>query len=89
MYAISIGMSSRSRLIFGAGVVISIIFAVAYGMLLGQAPPLTNCGKLALGAIVFVFVFHGLERYNKHVADQEPFFEFTTKKIKDENNTGG
>jgi membrane protein YdbS with pleckstrin-like domain len=83
MYAIAIGITSRSRLVFGLTIVMSILFAFAFGSIsidvkqnqllhtLPQAKP------LSVAAIIFIFVIHLAERYNRHVVDRAPFLEFT------------
>jgi uncharacterized membrane protein len=77
MYAISIGMSSRSKLLFGLTLAISIFYSVIFGIQSsagnqpgGQQPALANV------AIALVFVVHACERYNRHVVGRAPFWEF-------------
>lgn len=90
MYAIGIGLSSRSRLLFGLALVASLAFAFAYGAAVGNASmgtpnssagqanplPLPYATAAAWCGIVAFFVAHALERLNRHVIDREPFLEF-------------
>jgi hypothetical protein len=76
MYAISIGGSSRSKLIFGLGVIISIVFSVAFGLSRGKDGGLPGSQGLAIGSILFIILTHGIERYNRHVAERTPFWVF-------------
>lgn len=74
-YAIAIGFSSRTRLFVGICIFIALVFAVAYGLAVGGHSD-TGRRLWPMLAIAFVFVFHVPERYNRHVADREPFWEF-------------
>lgn len=79
MYAIGIGGSSRNRLLFGLTVVVSIIYSVAFGLLLGKGVQDDGTGAstfYASWALVGIFVIHALERYNRHVVDRAPYWEF-------------
>ncbi len=76
MYSIGIGVSSRSKLMFGLTVIASLVFAIAYGIASGQQQPLSGSGTSALWSICAFFILHALERYNRHVVDQLPFLEF-------------
>jgi hypothetical protein len=87
IYGVSIGGSSRSKLLFGSGVFVSIIFAIAFGIAIGQSSqssqavtnpmlPLPFTGILAGICIFLIFVVHAAERYNRHIVDRTPFWEF-------------
>jgi len=76
MYAIAIGISSRSRLLFGSSIVISILFAIDYGITVGQHASLPGTRSVVIWGICAVFIFHALERYNRHIVDRMPFWEF-------------
>jgi hypothetical protein len=82
MYAISTGVASDGLVLFALGIVISIVFAFAYGDLQGegQQPGLAGEGLAALVAIGFVFVFDFFQRLNRHVGKREPFLQFRTGK---------
>lgn len=76
MYSIAIGVSLKIKLIFGLTILISIIFAMVFGILTDQSASLANSKFLAGGAIATVFVIHAGERYNRHVVDGLPFWDF-------------
>ena len=80
MYCIAIGTSSRSRLIFGASIVIAIFLSVAYGLCMKETGHPEGSSTLAFVAIIFIFITHSFERWNRHVADKEPFWEFTLRR---------
>ncbi len=86
MYSIAIGLSSRNIAMLGFCIVISIIFSVVFGISSvsgATATPLLNDVKLYSGiSIFFVFLIHCLERYNKHVVDCVPFWEFKQTETK-------
>lgn len=73
IYPVSISASSSSPLLLGISLVISVLLAVAYGRATVGVVP-TWAMILSGFSIGLIFVIHGLERYNKHVAgDGEPF----------------
>lgn len=76
MYAIGIGGSSRNSLMFAVTIVLSIVFSIAFGMSLNAKNSLNGIFALAIGALIAVFVIHFLERYNRHIALGESFWEF-------------
>lgn len=77
MYAVSIGVSSRDKLLFGLGIIIAIIFATAFGTCLGpQQPGLPESVSLSLYSIGLMMLCHIFERYNRHVVDRTPFWTF-------------
>lgn len=77
MYTISIGVSSRSRLMFAFTVLASIFYASLYGLVSGQSST-TIAEPASIIGILATFVVHAGERYNRHVADRTPFWEFTS-----------
>lgn len=81
MYAISIGSSSKSRLMFGFSVVLCIIYSIAFGVLTGGTAQSPGAGSLfgnayATIALLLIFLVHAGERYNRHIVDRAPFWEF-------------
>jgi hypothetical protein len=78
MYAISLGVSSRSRLLFGSGIIVGFIFAALFGKAMGEKPPTSSDMAYPLITIFFVFLFHTFERYNRHVVERAPYWEFMT-----------
>ncbi|MBK5073626.1 hypothetical protein I2492_09940 [Budviciaceae bacterium CWB-B4] len=78
MYSISIGLSSRNKAIFSFCIFISILFSMAFGFILSNAAdslPLVKYGSFA--TILLVFGIHACERYNKHVVECVPFWNFS------------
>jgi hypothetical protein len=76
MYPLAIGISSRNKLLFGIAVVTGIFFAVAFGVLTGGGRSLLLASvavKYCLGTIILIHLF---ERYNRHVVDRTPFWDF-------------
>lgn len=76
MYVIAIGGSSRSKLVFGITVAGSIVLSVLFGLLAGQVIPEAGAGRFAAGSVAVVFVLHMMERYNRHVVEQIPYWSF-------------
>lgn len=74
LYAISIGLSSKNKMIFSLCLFIGIVFSVLFG--LSHAPKPADVASFSYMAIALVFVTHAAERYNRHVIDCRPFLEF-------------
>jgi hypothetical protein len=75
LYSMAIGLSSRSVGLFGLGVLMCVAFSAAFGFLSKQ-PELASADIFSYIAIFFIFTCHAIERYNRHVVDEAPFFEF-------------
>lgn len=76
LYSLSIGMSSRSQLMFGVTIALGMIYAICFGLATAGAElaePVRVSGHVALILIVLV---HVCERYNRHVVDRIHFWEF-------------
>ncbi|KPM77524.1 hypothetical protein [Pseudoalteromonas sp. UCD-33C] len=77
MYSIAIGLSSRSAAMLGLCILVSIIFSVVFGIVSAGSSTQLSDLKLYSGlSILFVFIIHTLERYNRHVVDCVPFWDF-------------
>jgi len=76
LYAISIGVSSKSKIIFGLSVIISIVFSVAFGLSSSGTSALVNSEFYASVSIVCIFIMHAGERWNMHVVAKEPYWSF-------------
>ena len=78
MYSISIGLSSRNKAIFSLCLFISFLFSMAFGFVLSS--PHDSLPAVKFGAfltIILVFGIHACERYNKHVVECNPFWNFS------------
>jgi len=64
MYALSIGILSFSKLLFGITIVASLIFSIAYGVVAGGSNPIPNTEVFAIISLIGIFAIHALERYN-------------------------
>lgn len=76
-YAISIGLSSKNVAMFGLGIFVGVCFSVLFGI--ASSNPNLNDDMYfysPIACIVAIFIIHACERYNRHVADCTPFFEF-------------
>ena len=76
MYTIAIGVSSRSRLLFGMALALGFLLAFVFGLSEPNEESLTMNGILASAVIGLVFVLHSCERYNRHVVDRADFWLF-------------
>ncbi len=79
LYAISLGASSRNKLLFALGVMVGFFFAASFGQTVAaelQVGPAPGVLVYPLAAIVFIFMVHAFERYNRHVVDRTPYWDF-------------
>ena len=73
MYSFSIGLSSRNWFFFTYSLVISLFFAVIFGMVSARPDSTYPFLNFAWFAIIFVFLTHIGERYNIHVMEEAPY----------------
>lgn len=76
MYSISIGLSSRNKGVFSLCLFISFLFSMAFGLIIGASGSLPLLKAGALLTIILVFIIHACERYNIHVVECAPFWNF-------------
>jgi hypothetical protein len=76
VYPLSIGVSSRSRLLFGITVVICLVFSTLFGLASGKIEMWGTGSQIGYTCLLAVMLIHACERYNRHVADRQPFWEF-------------
>ncbi|MCI3911534.1 hypothetical protein MQC82_18465 [Pseudomonas viridiflava] len=82
MYSIAIGLSSRNKAMLGFCITISIIFSVVFGVVSASQASQLNDVKFYSGlSIFFVFLIHIFERYNRHVVDCIPFWDFSKGEV--------
>lgn len=95
MYGIGIGASSRSFFQFLTFLVAGMVLALC-GAQMGPEPMITADGGQSLaesvhlwmrraswGSIGLMAIWHAMERYNRHVIDCEPAFEFVRRLRRD------
>src|SRR5437762_14257115 len=75
MYCIALGISSRNGAFFALTLVLSLGYALMFGMLGALQPPPHLRGFVAW-SLVAVFAWHAVERWGRHVVDRAPFLEF-------------
>lgn len=79
MYALAIGITSSSKLMFGITLLVGIVFSAFFGAVSKGALPASGAQleRMAIWVLAFIVVIHALERYNRHVVDRAPFWEFS------------
>jgi len=83
MYSIAIGLSSKNKLMFASCIIVSVIFSVIFGMIsVSQSFSLNHVKTASLISIFCIFLVHCCERYNRHVVDCVPFWEFSQMEVK-------
>lgn len=83
VYVMAIGASSRNQLIFA----ISTALGLVYSLLFGLSTTMSAAGHLrgtrfVTWSVVAVVVFHLIERYNRHVIELAPYWEFMERRKK-------
>ena len=76
LYSVSVGVSSANILLFGIGIVVGILFSVAFGVATISPTKVPNCEILSIAAISLTFMIHAAERWNIHIADKKPYWRF-------------
>ena len=75
IYSITIGVYS-SRSVFAVSVLISVLFAAAFGIVLASpTSPLANCELASFVTICIISLTHSVERWNRHCKRGQPFWE--------------
>jgi membrane protein YdbS with pleckstrin-like domain len=84
MYSITIGTSSHSKLMFGLSIMMCIVYSVAFGLIAGggattqaEAGKAATSAYFALPAIVAIAIIHAFERFNRHIIDRAPYWNFS------------
>ena len=76
LFAFSVGMSSRLKVIFTISVLAGIIYSTAYGASLVKEDVLYRSFDACRHAIGFFALTAVIERMVIHILDGEPFFQF-------------
>jgi hypothetical protein len=86
LYGLGLGAASRDEVMFSFGLLVAIIFSISFGSILAMEhaevakPGGGFIGAFWWGVTMFVgvalFIMHAAERYNRHVYDENPFFEW-------------
>jgi hypothetical protein len=77
MYAMSIGITSNSVLAFSLTLTVGVIYCAGYGAAVTSNLVATPLKDVAWWVLSAVGILHAFERFNRHIADREPFFEFS------------
>lgn len=77
IYAITIGGSSKSLLQFIVGIAVGLFFSSLFGFVSsGNVPQSLNTELVSFIFMIFIALAQIVERYNRHVINQEIFFVF-------------
>ena len=77
MYALAIGITSASKLVFSLTLLTGFVYCATYGWVVKGGDPEALTGWVAVFVLAAIIIVHGLERYNRHVVDRAPFWEFS------------
>lgn len=76
LYSITIGISTRNKLLTGWAFFSSFFYMGAFGMTVNSGQPLYESKIIGLAGIGVLFILHLLERINRHLLAREPFLYF-------------
>lgn len=76
IYSVTVGSSSKSRLVFGGGILVAIIFSSAFGVILGASKVPKGTMEACIVVIVLLTIFNLLDRWNHHMVDRKKFWDF-------------
>ena len=82
LYVLGLGVTSRSKGLFGVSIVVAILYLVMYSMAIGAAAAhaqFVDSLVLPLIVLALMIIVHLAERYNRHVVDRAPFLEIGRK----------
>lgn len=80
IYAATIGVSSKNVVLLAISLIVSIIFAVAFGRIMGTGSIPDGCSAAAWLSLAAITVVHVCERFIKHVAKGESFIQMPDSK---------
>lgn len=93
IYTITTGISSEQEWQFGLSIVSSLVFSALFGFVIFIAQPrLAENPEIILAqrnavikfspflGITMISILHGFERFNRHVVDKKPYWNFSQKK---------
>jgi len=76
VYPLSIGASSRNRLLFGFAVMICLFYSVFFGLVSGKIELPALISQIGCVCILAAGLLHAGERYNRHVTEEQSFWKF-------------
>jgi hypothetical protein len=79
VYVMALGASSRNEAIFGISVLLGLVYTSLFAMLRAGTPSIaiTTTESWVKWSVLFVVLCHLGERFNRHVIDRAPYWEFT------------
>lgn len=75
IYAATIGVSSKNVVLLAITLLVSVVYAVAFGRIMGTGEIPDGCSAAAMLSLAGITVVHVCERYIKHVAKGESFIQ--------------
>ena len=78
MYSLSIGLSSKSKVLFAFCLICGVMFSIVFGADSTVDSTIFPYEKyISIVVLVLIFFVHAAERYNTHVVDRIPFLDFS------------
>lgn len=77
VYVLALGASSRNMVLLAVSVGLGLADSLLFGLLVGRIPDAaTWAPTIGWASIVVMVLLHVLERFNRHVVERTPYWEF-------------
>lgn len=76
IYSVTVGASSKNRLLFGVGILLAIVFSSVFGVVMNATTPPKGTEEACFVVLALLTVFNVFDRWNRHMADHEKFWDF-------------
>lgn len=77
IYLVSLGVSSHSRLMFGATVIVGFLYSMFFGLAAAGASVSESLLRYGYWILFLGMALHVLERYHRHVVRRHLFWDFS------------
>jgi len=76
IYSVTVGASSKDRLLFGVGILFAIVFSSAFGVVLKAPTPPDNTRAACFVVLTILTALNVTDRWNRHMVENEKFWDF-------------
>jgi hypothetical protein len=77
MYAMAIGITSSSLLALFLTLIVGLVYCAGFGFVSSGKSATVLGGTVAMVVLGAIVIIHAFERFNRHVTDRSPFWEFS------------
>lgn len=76
IYSVTVGASSKNRLLFGVGILLAFVFSSVFGVVMNASAPPKGTEQACFVVLALLTVFNVFDRWNRHMVDREKFWDF-------------